>query len=158
VIATSGEPAELVEIKLKRRQAATAEKNGRYDEAHTLYKNAEILAENYEIKTEGNVAALTADTLSSVAYTALFLREYQEALAAADRALELKPNNLFYMTNRAHALMFLGRDNEARELSLSNRSKKVSAHSWNYYIRQDFQALKAAGLTTPLMDEIEKQL
>ena len=65
---------------------------------------------------------------------------------------------MFY-SNRAHALMFLGRLNEARTLYLQYRGQtfaQQSGSSWETVILDDFAQLRKAGLTSPLMDEIQK--
>jgi hypothetical protein len=59
--------------------------------------------------------------------------------------------------NRAHALMFLNRVDEARVLYLKYRGQKVEGDkSWEAAILEDFAELQKAGLTHPLMQEIEK--
>jgi hypothetical protein len=61
-------------------------------------------------------------------------------------------------TNRAHALMFLGRVEEARALYLQYRGRKnvLGEKPWDAIVLEDFAELRQAGLTHPLMDEIEK--
>jgi hypothetical protein len=64
------------------------------------------------------------------------------------------------LTNRAHAFMFLSRVDEAQALYLEYRSaKKVQGEkSWETVVLEDFAELRKAGLTHPLMSEIEKRL
>ena len=54
--------------------------------------------------------------------------------------------------------MFLGRIDEARALYLKYRSQKdvLDGKSWEALILADFADLRRAGLSNPLMDEIEK--
>jgi hypothetical protein len=54
--------------------------------------------------------------------------------------------------------MFLGRIDEARALYLKYRGQKdvLDGKSWEAVILEDFAELRKAGLTNPLMDEIEK--
>jgi hypothetical protein len=57
--------------------------------------------------------------------------------------------------NRAHALMFLGRVDEARALYLANRGKKtIGDKLWENVVREDFADLRKAGLSHPLMSEV----
>jgi tetratricopeptide (TPR) repeat protein len=95
------------------------------------------------------------DTLSSVlrplSFNDLLLGRYQQALAAADEGLAGTPNNSLLIMNKAHALMLLGRTEEARRLYLNNVEKELAD-----YIREDFRQLKAAGRINPLMAEVEK--
>jgi hypothetical protein len=55
--------------------------------------------------------------------------------------------------------MFQGRVDEARAVYLKHRgAKKVQGEkSWETVVLEDFAQLRAAKLTHPLMDEIEKQ-
>ena len=47
-----------------------------------------------------------------MAWYALFAREFTKALTVADRAHALLPDDLAIETNRAHALMFLGHEED----------------------------------------------
>ncbi len=52
--------------------------------------------------------------------------------------------------------MSLGREDEARAIYLRYRGEKVEGEkSWVAAILEDFAELRKAGLTHPLMDEIE---
>jgi hypothetical protein len=55
--------------------------------------------------------------------------------------------------------MFLGRVDEARTLYLRYRGEKnvQDGKPWEILVVEDFAELRKAGLTHPLMDEIEKQ-
>ncbi len=96
--------------------------------------------------------------IGGVAFLLLPARDFKTALEAADQAISLEPNKIWLYTNRAHALMFLGRTDEARALYLKYRGQKnVSGGKvWEAVVLDDFAQLKKAGLTNPLMDEIEK--
>jgi hypothetical protein len=54
--------------------------------------------------------------------------------------------------------MFAGRTDEARGLYLKYRDQKdvVNGQSWQTIVLEDFSGLRKAGLTNPLMDEVEK--
>jgi hypothetical protein len=84
---------------------------------------------------------------------------FVSALEAADQAIALAPEKIWLYTNRAHALMFLKRVDEARALYLQFRGeKKVQGEkSWETIVVEDFAELRKAGLTHSLMDEIEKR-
>ena len=77
-----------------------------------------------------------------------------------DQTISLAPDEIWLYTNRAHALMFLGRVDEARELYLRNCGEVnvVGERSYEKVLLEDFAELRKAGLTHPLMDAIEKQL
>ena len=54
--------------------------------------------------------------------------------------------------------MFLGRVEEARALYLKYRGRKdvLDGESWEAVTIGDFATLRKAGLSSPLMDEVEK--
>jgi hypothetical protein len=138
-----------------------AEEAGRYDEALRL---AEVFAAKLEVedtKRDGKPGKETAEALGNVAAFALFTREFTKALAVADRAHTLFPNNLMIETNRAPALMFLGHDEEAKALYLAHKGELVSELGnmlWEQTIAEDFAKFRKAGLTHPMMADIEKEL
>jgi hypothetical protein len=82
---------------------------------------------------------------------------FTNGLAAADFAISLAPDETWLYSNRAHALMFLGRVNEARAIYLQRRGEKIHEDkNWETVILHDFAELREKGHTHPLMDEIEK--
>ncbi len=138
-----------------------AETTGRYLDALLLQEALATKEELREVAREGRPGRETAEAFNGVAWHALFARKFEKALAAAYRALALNPNDLMPETNRAHALMFLGRTEEARALYLTNRGKRLSKEdnrSWEDVIADDFTQLRKLGLTHPLMGDIEKEL
>ena len=69
---------------------------------------------------------------------------------------------IWLYAHRAHALMYLGRGDEARTLYLRYRDRKnvfdVTSNpmSWDQFVLAQFAELRQAGRARPLMDEIEK--
>jgi hypothetical protein len=64
-------------------------------------------------------------------------------------------------TNRAYALMFLGREEESKALYFAHKGKPMSEQYgtlWERAIAEDFAAFRKAGLTHPMMADIEKEL
>jgi tetratricopeptide (TPR) repeat protein len=94
------------------------------------------------------------------AWRLVLAREFGSGLEAADAAIALAPDIIWLHANRAHALLFLERAAEARDLYLQYRARKnvQDQKSWEDVILGDFAALRAAGLVHPLMDEIEQRL
>jgi hypothetical protein len=88
----------------------------------------------------------------------VLIRNFVLALEAADQAISLAPEKIWLYTNRAHALMFLGRVDEARALYLQYRGVKnvIGEDSWETVVLADFAELRKTKLSHPLMDEIEK--
>ena len=93
-----------------------------------------------------------------LSYKMIKARDFAIALQAADEAIALAPGLMWLYTNRAHALMFLGRVREAHLVYLSFRGqqKVQKDKSWEAVVLEDFAELRKAGLSHPLMDEIEK--
>ena len=139
------------------REAATA---GRYDEALRLAEALAAKVEAVETKRDGKPGQQTASQLKSVTWYLLFAKDYTKALAVADRAHVLFPNDLGIETNRAHALMFLRHDEEAKALYLAHKGedREPSGKLWEQIIAQDFAAFRKAGLTSPMMADIENAL
>jgi TPR repeat protein len=134
---------------------------GRYAEALQLQEALAAKAEAAETERETKPGRETAEALNGVAWYALFAREFTRALTAADRAHALLPDMITIETNRVHALMFLGRGEESKALYLAYKGKSVSekdAKLWEHVIAEDFAELRKAGLTHPMMTDIEKEL
>jgi TPR repeat protein/energy-coupling factor transporter ATP-binding protein EcfA2 len=134
---------------------------GRYAEALQLQEALATKKESVETKREGKPSLETAEALNRVAWYALFAREFTKALASAERAHALFPDYLVIETNRSHALMFLGRSTESRTLYLAHKGKPVSDEGhgkWERVIADDFEEFRKAGLTHPMMANIEREL
>ena len=101
----------------------------------------------------------TVGGIGGLAFKLVLAHDMTNALAAADQSISLAPDQIWLYTNRAHALMFLGRTDEARALYLKYRGQKDAssdAKPWEAIVLGDFAEFRNAGLTNPLMDEIEK--
>src|SRR5262249_35033061 len=82
-------------------------------------------------------------------------------LTVADRARALFCDDLMIETNRVHALMFVGRGEESKALYLAHKGNPLSeqdARLWERIIVEDFAEFRKAGLTHPMMADIEKEL
>jgi hypothetical protein len=111
-----------------------------------------------ETKREGAPGKETADALVDLAWYALFARDFTKALTVADRARALLPEYLAIEANRAHAHMFL--EHEAKKLYADHKGEPVPEQDgkpWEHCIAEDFAEFRKAGLTHPLMADIEKQ-
>jgi tetratricopeptide (TPR) repeat protein len=78
-----------------------------------------VMIEEEKTKSAGKPGARTANALLNAAWQALFTGDFVEALAASERAVSLMPDDLSLETNRAHALLFLNRGDEAKALYLA---------------------------------------
>jgi tetratricopeptide (TPR) repeat protein len=103
-----------------------------------------------------NALKVSIRKVGSIAFDFILARDFGKALDAAEQAVSRTPDQIWINVNRAHALMFLGRLDEARALYLRYRGeKKVQGDkSWEAVVIEDFAGLRKAGLTHPLMDEI----
>jgi len=147
--------------RLERMALSEAAGAGRYAEALQLQEALTTKQEDAETKREGKPGDETAEALISVAWYALLARDFTKALGVAERAHTLFPANLTIETDRAYALMFVGRKKECTALYLAYKGKPMSASDsrlWESVIAKDFADLRKAGLKHPMMADIEKKL
>jgi TPR repeat protein len=134
---------------------------GRYAEALQMQEALAAKVEAVETKREGKTGKETAWALHQLAWHAVLTREFAKALTVSDRAHALLPDELIIETNRAHALMFLaGREEESKALYLAHKGKPISERDtrlWELVIVEDFAEFGKAGLTHPMMADIEKE-
>lgn len=104
-----------------------------------------------------NALKVSIGKIGSIAFNFILAREFDQALDAAEQAAALAPDQIWIDVNRAHALMFLGRLDEARVFYLRHRGEKrvQGDKSWEAVVLEDFAQLRKAALSQPLMDEIE---
>ena len=101
----------------------------------------------------------SAGALGGLSYQLALAGDFATALKAADDALEVMPDQVWIQANRAHALLFLGHPDEAREIYLRYRGQKINGdRSWDASLHADFADLRKHGHTSPVMDEVEAQL
>jgi tetratricopeptide (TPR) repeat protein len=151
----------LAKANLEKLAITEAVAAGRYTEALQLQEAMAAEEEAVETKRERKPGKETANALTGVAWYALFAREFTKALTVSDRAHALLPDDLAIETNRAHALMFLDRQTECRALYLAHKGKPMSVQDsslWERVIANDFAELRKAGLTHPMMADIEREL
>ena len=97
-----------------------------------------------------------ARSLGGLAYRDLLAKDFAAALDASNTAISVAPDLVWLRSNQAHALMFLGRADEARAVYLGHRGNAVVSEgkTWDAGVLADFAEFRKAGLTDPLMDEI----
>lgn len=96
-----------------------------------------------------------AQSLGGVSWVLILSNRAQAALDSTDEALSLDPTLLFVRMNRAHALLLLGRFDEARAIYVEDKDKprgngKTSADS----VRDDFAEMRKLGINTSDMPRI----
>jgi tetratricopeptide (TPR) repeat protein len=136
---------------------------GKLDEALKAYREGLAIGERLAAADRSNMKwqrdlQISIDKIGGIAYNFVLARKLVMALEAADQAISLAPEKIWLYSNRAHALMFLDRVDEARALYLKYRGQQnvQDDKSWETVILEDFAELQKAGLTHPLMQEIEK--
>jgi TPR repeat protein len=129
-----------------------------------LYVNGQGVPRDYNRAREWYEKAAAAgdrSALGQLSWHALLSREFTQALDTAERALKADPELLWIATNRAHALMFLGKAAEAREVYQVHRDKRIPQNAdktWQHAIAEGFDELRRAGLNHLQMAEIEAAL
>jgi tetratricopeptide (TPR) repeat protein len=115
--------------------------------------------EKAEREQAGKPGPQTASALLGLSWYRLFARDFKGALAASERATGLAPDPM-YATNRAHALMFLGRAREAKGLHQRYKGQPVQPGGklWEEAIRDDFKEFGKHGLRHAQIAEIEALL
>jgi hypothetical protein len=146
--------AEITSMVQDTLKAKTEFDAGHYEEAFKIDSANASATEAFETKTKNKPGDLTADSFGSLSWYALFAHHYAEALDAAERSIKLKPN-LVAETNRAHALMMLGRTADAKAIYLAHKGEPLNGKKWEEVVADDFAQLRKAGIESPLMAEIE---
>lgn len=96
--------------------------------------------------------------LVSVAWFALMTKDFKKSLAASERAISATPDDLVPKTNKAHALLFLGRFDEAKAIYFQYRGRPLQGKTWELVIQDDFEKLRQAGVSSPSMKDIATML
>jgi len=135
-----------------------ATKAGDYTTAYTISRQHAAATEADEVKETGKAGKRTAAALIGLSWGALFAHEFSKSLDASERAIKLSPNDLVPVTNQAHALMFLGRAAEAKAIYLAHKGEPLQGKTWEKVISEDFGKLRQAGITHPMMAEMEEAL
>ena len=153
--------AQIAELPFQEARAAAkaAFEAGEYSKAATgLAKLAEA-REKAERAATGRPGPQTATALLELSWYRLFAHDFRGALAAADRAIAAQPDMLPAVMNKAHALMFLGRDREARALYARYKGQDVKGYGqWEAVVRDDFKEFEKRGLKSRQIAEMQALL
>jgi hypothetical protein len=79
----------------------------------------------------------------------LHTRDFAAALASTEAGLKIDPSYLALDTNRAHALLFLERIQEAEQIYRGNIGRDTAGKPWEVVITDDINTLEKQGLTHP---------
>ena len=105
------------------------QKNSRLEEALAAFRKSvairKALVARDPSKTEWQSALQSGiEAIGGLAFNFVLAHNFAKALEAADEAISLASDKIWFYGNRAHALMFLGRLDEARALYLQYRGTK----------------------------------
>ena len=132
---------------------------GEGDETGALAAYEEYLdraRRNAKGKPDDDQKNALVDALGGSAYLEILVKDYAKSLLLCDEAIALAPDQVWLQANRAHALMLLGRTNEALAIYLEYRGKVTHDNKfWEQEVRDDFAALRKIGITNTTMDEVE---
>ncbi len=134
---------------------------GKYEEAARLMDELAVSTEKAETDDLGQPGPATAIALVRQSWVSLFVRRFDVALATAQRVLKLAPDRLIAQLDTAHALMFLGRTEEALALHRANKGKRLPGYDnqlWEELTKNNFRRLRDAGVTVSAMDDVERVL
>ena len=144
------------EVKAFQDRATALYNKGRYGQALAVAEEWAKAAEKSEGQKPG---AATATALGYVAWNALFAKRPNRALSASERAMALQPDVLWIETNRAHALLFLGRTKMAIAAYIAHKGETLPDNSkWDDTILKDFAEFRKRGLDHPHLRRVEEAL
>jgi len=137
---------------------------GNFDEAFKVYRRAIEICQANLANGRVNLQAVDDRESAIIGICGLVFKftldhNFQKAVEVADEAIKMQPNSAGLNLRRAHAVMFLNNSNEARVLYKQHRvGKAAPERTWQSVILEDFETMRDAGLSHPLMDEIEQEL
>ena len=144
------------EAKAFQERALALHNKGRHREALAAAEEWAKAAEKSEGQKPG---ATTATALGNVAWHALFAKRPNRTLAASERAMALNPDTLWIETNRAHALLFLGRTKMAIAAYIAHKGETLPDNSkWDDAILKDFAEFRKRGLDHTHFRRVEEAL
>ena len=144
------------EVKAFQDRATALYDEGRYAQALAVAEEWAKAAEKSEGKKPG---AATATALGNVAWHALFAKRPNRALSASERAMALQPDVLWIETNRAHALLLLGRTKLAVAAYIAHKAETLPDNSkWDDAILKDFGEFRKRKLDRSHLRQVEEAL
>lgn len=137
---------------------------GKVDEALEVYRRRIEICQGKLVNGRTNMQALedrqiAVDRISDLSFYLTVNREFEKALALADEASRLLPNSVWANVRRAHILMFLNRQDEARVLYQRYCVGKADPErTWASVLGVEFAQMRKCDLSHPLMAEVERDL
>jgi tetratricopeptide (TPR) repeat protein len=127
-----------------------------YRAAANAAKSAkEIYAEDKNAPNDFNRAV---GHISNLTYDFILAHEFGKAFNAVEFANSLVPGDMWIEAYRAHALMFLERNDEAWDIYRKYRGKMFSSgETWEDHVLKAFKDFEEHNLSRPLMQDVEKR-
>ena len=99
---------------------------GEYDESFNILQR---------LAARAAIDRQAIEDIGGIAYYFILVRAFAKALDAANLAITAAPDLVWLYTNKAHALMFLGRAEDARKIYLAHRGKPTQGRkSWEVVV------------------------
>jgi tetratricopeptide (TPR) repeat protein len=127
-------------------------------------KNVKNAVAAYEAALSGGPTDLPPEVRRSVktklSWHQLLIKDFIGALSTCERAPDEDAADLLLQTNHAHAFLFLGRTEEARQLYGKYVGQEIAetGKSWERIILEDLDDLEENGLTSPEFTKIREML
>ncbi len=155
-ISLASDPAKAIEDAQERTKAVNdAFEAKNYTEAARLQERNAAEVRRSETATEGKPGDGTLDALLSLSWYQLFAGHYDTVIATADQAAAIREDYISIETNRAHALMLKGAEDEARFIYNKHKGKETrNKRTWDNEVLDDFVELEQENITHKLMNEI----
>jgi CHAT domain-containing protein/tetratricopeptide (TPR) repeat protein len=156
-----GRTEESNDLEALRQKVEQLDQAGKYADALAVQRRLTSEIETAETAASGGPGEKTAGALIELSWYALLAHNFKQALAAGDRAHALAPDNLLAETNRAHALLLMGRIREARAIYFAYKNKPMSMSDlamWQDAVTNDVAALQKAGLDYAAVSKIANEL
>ncbi len=133
---------------------------GEYSKAAAAQAKLAAAIEKDEHGKAGRPGPGTASVLLTLSWYRLFARDFKGSLAASERGMAFAPGWLPLALNKAHALMFLGRNWEARALHLRYKGQPMEKDGklWEEAVTGDFQEFEKRGLKHAQIEDIKTLL
>jgi hypothetical protein len=132
-----------------------------YEKAARLQRTLAQTTKKEETKFDGRPGPKTAIEFGTLAYYELFARHFEAALKASEQATLLEHDQIWVAVYGVHALMFLGRADEARAAyrdGLTAYQEPLNPEYWREKVLEDFAEFEKRGLTHPQIAEIRQLL
>jgi tetratricopeptide (TPR) repeat protein len=142
--------------------AAILTKYNRLDDAAAIYRNnlekfrAALVREPDNAEARSMLISIALQ-FGLLAKKFVLAGLFSTALECLNDLVSVAPDNLPLQAAYAHALMFIGKRDEAEQIYLQHRGKQVAGERWEDIIDNDFSQLHHARRTDPLMDSIRRR-